>query len=170
MGWGGSSFPQMLPARVLLECCLLNTCPKWTLVWDRLTTLAVQIQQMLWSTQPQNFCAKEFCPATKLHLSALSPCPFPPSFCLETIITGPSYAVTPSPQLCSWPCWTWSGHWKFTLLFHSPLLSPSQGSKRLDPGWPTGKKGPSLLLAGDANTQETDRGICIRDRYIYNLE
>lgn len=55
------------------------------------------------------------------------------------------------------------------LLFHSPLLSPSQGSKRLDPGWPTGKKGPSLLLAGDANTQETDRGIYIRGQYIYTI-
>ena len=49
---------------------------------------------------PPNFLGKELPPLPQSSASIhSSPCPFPPSFCLETIITGPSYAVTPSPQL-----------------------------------------------------------------------
>lgn len=97
-----------------------------------------------------------------------SPCPFPPSFCLETIITGPSYAVTSSPQLCPWPCWTWSGHWKFTLLFHNPLLSPSIGSKGLNLGWPIGKKDPLSPWLGKRICKKR-RGISIQGQYIYTI-
>lgn len=46
-------------------------------------------------------------PTQRLHLSALFPCPLAPRFWLETVITGPSFAIHPSPALSlatlDWP-------------------------------------------------------------------
>lgn len=46
-------------------------------------------------------------PTQRLHLSALFPCPLAPRFWLETVITGPSFALHPSPALSlatlDWP-------------------------------------------------------------------
>lgn len=110
--------------------------------------------------------ASEFCEQGCLlchkapPLDAFPHCPFSPRFWLETIITGPSCAVIPSPQLCLWPRWTRPGHWEFILLSiaHS-YVSPDGDSRGLVPGRPTGKKDPLSSLFGTPNTQETGRRV-----------